>query len=492
MLPRLKEMVERQFIPDVRLPDLLQSLDDFLHYECGGKSGRIAEDSMCHDAAEWLRALTPVDFARRLKVVIGKDPWHHSMREEISGIASEIVPLAEEVNRNPAKLETVLSYLNSPEAVSAALFGDALAGLDTDAKFMDGILSAAASSGSNALARGYIGRLVSTRPNSAERLNTWLDRFEEDAPELAYTLSLAAPDFARPLERTLRLIRTDKLPVHSLQNFIVGMLLDRMSSAELSTILDLLVQAGDPQSLHIAVDFVGHSVQRGRISDTSEREAMWRALEASAPVDDRADYWWVLGVRTFAPEAPERACETAILALTGEDHEKRDHAWSILSILAKTHPDLVMESVGRVLLNPEQGWRLRILRRSGLFQALPLESVRSWLARTGIEGARLIANHLQPPFLDNEGNPQIHPLTEYVLATWGDDQMVFGRFAASTHHLQMYSGDIASSHRKEAERARPFLSHPISAVRRWAEHEVASGEEQARQWAIRNEEQLLK
>ncbi len=491
MLPRLKEMVERRSIPDACLPDLLQSLDDFLHYECGRKSGLIAEDSMCQGAAEWLRKLTPVDFTGRVKAVIGKDPWHHSMREELSGIPSEIIPLAEEVNRNPAKLETVLPYLNSPEAASAALFGDALARLDTDAKFMDGILSAAASSGSNALARGYIGRLMSTCPNSAERLNAWLDRSEEDAPELAYFLSLAAPDFARPLERTLRLIRTDRLPVQSLQNFIVGVLLDRMSSAELSTILGLLVQAGDPQSLHIAIDFVGRSVQKGRISDTGERDAMWRALEASAPVEDRADYWWVRGVQTFASEAPERACRTAILALTGEDHEKRDHAWSILSILAKTHPDLVMESVGRVLLNPEQGWHLRILRRSGLFQALPLESVQRWLARNGIEGARVIANHLQPPFLDNEGKPEIHPLTEYVLANWGDDQMVFGRFAASTHHLQMYSGDIASTHRKEAERARPFLLHPISAVRRWAEHEVVSGEEQARQWAIRNEEQVL-
>src|SRR5262249_45541333 len=134
---------------------------------------------------------------------------------------------------------------------------------------------------------------------------------------------------------------------------------------------------------------------------------------------------------------------------------------------------------------------LRILRRSGLFEALPLESVQRWLDRAGIDGARMIANHLQPPFVDNEGKPQVRPLTEYVLGTWGDDETVFGRFAASTHHLQMYSGDIASTHRKEADRAWPFLSHPIAAIRRWAEHEVALGEEQARQWAIRNEEQFL-
>jgi hypothetical protein len=245
------------------------------------------------------------------------------------------------------------------------------------------------------------------------------------------------------------------------------------------------------QALHIAVDFVGYSVQKGRTSDVAEREAMWRVLEASAPVEDRADYWWMRAVQTLAPEAPERACSVAILALTGEDHEKRDHSWSILSLLAKTHPDLVMDSVGKILQDTAHGWRLRIGARSGLFQALPLESVKRWLAETGIEGARMIANHLQPPSIDSEGNSQLHPLTAYVLSRWGDDEAVFGRFAASTHHLQMYSGDIASTHRKEADRARPFLSHPIAAVRRWAEHEVAAGEERARQWTMRNEEHLL-
>jgi hypothetical protein len=462
-----------------------------LHYECGGESGTLAADPMGLGAAEWLRALTPSDFAGRLKAVVGKDPWHHSMREEISGIPSELIPLAEELNRHAEMFDMVLPYLNSPDAASAGLLGDTLARLDPDAKYMDPIFTSAISNGSNALARGYIGRLVTMYPGSAERLNAWLDRLEEEAPELAYFVSLAAPDFSRPLQRTLRLIRANRLPVQSLQSFVWGVLLDRTTSDELRTVLDLLVQAGDPSSLHIAVDFVGHSVQKGRISDAAEREAMWRVLSASAPIGDRGDYWWVRAVEAFAPEAPERACSVAILALTGEDHMKRDHAWSILSMLAKMLPDVVMESVGRVLLNPEHGWRLRIGARSRFFQALPFESVQRWLAQTGIEGARVIANHLQPPVVDGEGSPYIHPLTEYVLATWGEDETVFGRFAASTHNLQMYSGDIAATHRKEAAKARPFLSHPISAIRRWAEREVAWGEEQAREWTMRTEEQFL-
>ena len=117
--------------------------------------------------------------------------------------------------------------------------------------------------------------------------------------------------------------------------------------------------------------------------------------------------------------------------------------------------------------------------------------MKIWLEKTRVEGARVIAHHLQPPSVDAEGKPNVAALTAYVLENWGDDERVFGSFVTSTHHLQMYTGDIASAHRKEAERARPFLSHPIPAIRRWAEREVALGEEQARQWKIQMEEQFL-
>jgi len=366
MLARLKEIAQQRFIPDSCLPDVLQSLDDFLHYECGDQTGSMAEDPPCRDAAAWRRALTPSDFLGRLKAIVGKDPWHHSMREDLSGIPSEILPLAEELHRDPEKLGAALPYLNSPEASSAVLFGDALARLDTGGRCLDPILGAAMASGSHALARGYVGRLITTCPASAPRLNAWLNRLENDAPEIAYFVSLAAPEFTRPLERTLRLIRASKLPVQFLQNFVVGDLLDRMTPTELSTVLDLLVQASDPASLNIAVDFVGYSVQRGRRADRLQREAMWRVLEASAPVDDRGDYWWRRALEAFAEEDPDRACQTAIVALTGEDYHKREQAWTILSSLARTQPQVVMERVGGALLDNKNGWRLRTGARSDL------------------------------------------------------------------------------------------------------------------------------
>ncbi len=489
LLPTLQAIFERRSVPEEHLPDVIESVEHFLQYECRGESGTVAEDPYCRNVAAWLAALTPSDFVSRLKATIGKDPWHHSMRQELHCVPSEIMPLAEELIGDPGKLEAVLPYLNSAAAASASQLGDAVARLDREGFYLDRILGAASKSGFYGFAGGYFGRLWMAHPEHAGRLIRWLDQMEADTPELAYSLGLSAPGINRPLERTLRMIGDGKISVHSLRNFVF---LDQMSSGELKKVLDVLVQAGDPQSLFIAVDFIGHWFDRGRLDSEPETlAAIWSVLKASAPIEDRADYWWVRLVQRLAKTDPDQASDVAILAMTGEDLEKENGAWSVLHTVAEAQPDIVMQKVGLVLLDPDREWRLRAARGSGLFQSLPLESVQRWLATAGIEGARSIAHHLEPPSVDGEGRPVVPPLTEFVLARWGHDERVFSRFAASTHHMQMYGGDIATTHKREAEHARPFLSHPIPAIRLWAEYEVARGERLARDWTIQMEEQFL-
>jgi hypothetical protein len=491
LLAPLQGIYEHFQVPPAFLSDSLEGIEDFLHYECGGKSGQLADDPYCRDVERWLAELTPRDFDGQLKAVVGKEPWHHSIREDLSNIPSEIKPLAEELVADPEKFRRSLPYLSSNEARSAGLLGDSIAKLDTEGRYLDAILGSVTGVESLALTRGYVSGLASAHPEHSTSLNRWLDRLEKEAPEGAYFLALCAPDSADPVKRTLRLVQHAKISVHSFQNLLYGPVFDRMSPDHLVAVLDLLVRAGDAQSLHIAVDFIGHAGQKHRDFSPSEREAVWRVLKASAPVEDRADYWWVRAVSELGRADPERACDVTVLALTGNDYEKRNHAWDVLSTIAMAHPDLVMEKVGAILVDPEQEWRLRVSARGGLFQTLPFEAVQRWLEKIGLAGARAIANQLQPPFLDTEGSPQVSLLTAYVLERWGEDEFVYSRFAAATHHLQMYSGDIAATHRKEADRARPFLSHPIAAIRKWAEDEVALGEEQARQWTIRNEELFL-
>jgi len=488
LFPRLKALVDRWQVPEPMLPAFLESIEDFLKYECGSAD---PAGFYCAETRAWNEALTPGDFLGRLKATVGKDPWHHSIREDLSDLPTAFMPLAEELLHDPAKLETSLPFLYSKDAASAGLLGDALARLDITGGYMDRIFEAAIPADALAFGRAYAARLLLLSPFLAAKLNAWIDRLETPAPLVAFWMALATADCSHPLDRAFRMIEAGTIPVQALQHFVMGSLLDQMSSEELAAVLDKLVAAGDAESSHIAVDFVGHCGQRQRHLSVVELEAVWRVLANSAPMEDRADYWWTRGVEALSPESPERGCEVAILALTGEDYEKRQRAWSILAQLGRLQPQLVMHRVGAVMLSKEHSWRLQSSARGGLFQSLPLAVVEAWLGETGVDGARLIAGHLVSPTVDSGGREMLAPLTEFVLSRWGDDEEVFERFAASRHHLQLYTGDMAANHRQEAERAKPFLFHRISAIRRWAENEVDMGEKQARNWDIRNEEQGL-
>ncbi len=224
----------------------------------------------------------------------------------------------------------------------------------------------------SAFAFGYAGELLARFPELAARYSAWLDHLESDAPTLAHYLALAAPESAKPLERSIRLISAQRLDVHLLEHFLPGIFLSRMTSAELCTVLDLLVSAGDPSSLHIATDFIGHCIQFERPFQRDERAAMWRVLDASAPIEDRAHYWWTAAVEQFSNENPEQAIRTAIRGLLGSDYDKRNSAWDVLSKVARstwasTNANVLLEGIGELLLDKENSWRLS----TGPERALP-------------------------------------------------------------------------------------------------------------------------
>ncbi len=489
LIPQLREITSRYTVPQSRLPQLLTAIEDALRYEHGSPA---QTDELGDEIRSWRDELLPKDLSGRVSASVGKNPWHY-LRDDVSSVPSEITSLASELMDDSSKLEDLLDYLNSPDAVSGGLLGDALARLDQTGQFFNQILASALRGTSLAFVRGYIARIVVDSPDRQLPLNCWLDEHEAQAPEIVHLVSLAAPASSKPLERVLRLIAGKKISAHMLHTFLAGALLDPLTDTELLAILQSLIAAGDPPSLHIAVDFVAHFYHlKARWPQSPEANtAMWTVLRSSARIQDQADYWWARIVQQAAEIVPEAACGAALIALEGSDFHKQNEAWSILASIAKARPDLVMEELGRLFLNSDSGWRLRAMARSGLFEQLPVENVKSWLEKTGLEGARAIANHLQGPFLSADGKPQLSPVTEAVMSRWGADQTVFNRFVAATHHLQMYSGDIAAQHREEAARARPFLSHPIAAIRRWADYEIARGDEQARQWNITMEEQGL-
>jgi hypothetical protein len=78
-------------------------------------------------------------------------------------------------------------------------------------------------------------------------------------------------------------------------------------------------------------------------------------------------------------------------------------------------------------------------------------------------------------FLNAEGKPSLHPLTEFLLTRFEDDDQTFNEFCAGVHSFQLYVGDIAAHREAEAKFAEAFLNHPLRRIREWAQREWQSG-----------------
>jgi hypothetical protein len=266
------------------------------------------------------------------------------------------------------------------------------------------------------------------------------------------------------------------------------------SSTEFATVLTQLAPAEcSADRLKYAIELIGDRWQgdpeRVRTENSDTIAIIRDILARSATTEDDAAFWWQQALKRLGALDPEWAASVAVQAISGEDFHKQRRASEMLSELAATSADAVMEVIGAELLNQERGWRWQIGSKREIITALPIEVVMRWLSRVGATGARTIARHLPYPSIAQGGAASVPELTERVLREYGDDQAVFDEFAVGRHNLEVMQGPLSSHYERDAQIARAFLNHPLPVIRRWAQQEIASAEHSANVWRRREEDE---
>jgi hypothetical protein len=489
----LEDIVRRHGLPPELLSEWLEQVDDFLQYERGVVPG-VSEEYVeyCNRVQAWQESLIPQDYAGRLRGIVGKDIWHHSIREDIHKEESEISPLVDEAFADPQLLDANLPFLMSPEARSASTFGVLLGRKDTVGNFLEPILPAARKTRSSGLLRGYVGGLLQGSPGQRDRIAQVLDEMEGADPEMAAEIIVADLHATDPVTRLTRLVRNSKLSSRYLQYLQFGGIVQGSSSAEFAELLKILtLEECPPESVKTAVELVGSRMRGVDLANEAPETVavIKRVLAQSAVIEDRADYCWKNAMEHFASADPQWTADVASAAFSGDDYSKRDDACFILSKIAATNPDVVMAVIGEALLDPKRRWRWQIGSNRAVVSLLPVQVVMDWLAKTGEEGARHLARHLASPTVADDGGLVIPDLTERVLVAYGDDDEVFRQFAIGRHDMEASWGPISSHYEGHARIARAFLNHHLPVVRRWAEQELGTAEHFTGIWRRREEDE---
>jgi hypothetical protein len=499
-LPFLTKILSKENLPARLLPRLVEMLDDSLGFDLSGeRRPQWLEPAYVQLVRKWRADLIPSDLHGRILGVIGVDPWHHPMGDREDIWRQDVARLAAELHTEPGKLLVELDWLFSDEARSAAVLGAELGRLDARAVHLEVILAATVKPQRNlGLAKTYLANLIAAYPDHLADVNLALDRIWEN-PEVGYELTIVCGRPVRSLRRTLDQIEAGRLKPSHLQSFITGYgPNDPLTRDELGEVLQVLFRAlkdGDESAASVAVGLIGYRVAHRpqpelEVLGSDVLNLIFETLITTAKSGGGDSYWWGRSLSALASVEPLRVARAASLGLCGEYFQKEESG-KILVDLAGHHPEEVMQSVGAMMLDEESGIQFFVGHYRGLFSALPLPVVSKWLLNAGVAGARKLARHLPPPYIDAAGNPIVPQLTELVLEKFEDDDRTFAEFCAGTYSSGLLVGNFANQFLAEGETARHFLTHPLRRVRQWAAERVESAGKNAAQWRQFQEERDL-
>ena len=483
-LEQIKALFSADNISQEILVSLIRGLEDFLEFNSDA-SGEIQQ---------WLESLIPEDFHGRLIQTVGKSPWSSSFQDSREAWQQEINSLAQQLYEDRALLKSEMEWLASPQAMMVENLGSTIGQYDADASCLDTIMESVAETQATGLARGYIVGLLSKHPQHKALVNDWIDQFETQMPTVAYELFRAGGKNTKAVERALKLVDKGSLDLDYLGGFFAGLL----STEEFYEILTRLlnsVKKENHSATKIANNLIAQRIyvdQRENnkiiIEETKIQNLVWQFLEATCRYIKSEAYNWEIILRSAAKLDIEKAVNIASLAILSKNYQQKMNAEKFLVDLAKSHPELVMENVGKVILDDEYGWHFEIEQYRFLIQNLPLEAMKQWLNSVGVAGARRIAKQLALPYLDEKDQPIVPPLTEFVLSEFEDDEKTFSNFCISSHNHQVYTDDMVAHKNKEIEIARSFLNHPLRRIREWATKEIRSCQQTAKYWQQIDEE----
>ena len=257
-----------------------------------------------------------------------------------------------------------------------------------------------------------------------------------------------------------------------------------------------MAAGGDRIAGDTAIDFVAYQVNRAK--DEGKRAILaqmfgatlddyWNLVETVIKAPGREAFWFARVLRAAATIDTQRAIKIAAQMMASDDYQFGQEGEKVFGELAQSHPNEAMDAIGLLMTNPSQ-WKAILFRTFLVLADLPYETVASWLKKVGVDGARAIARHLEPPYLDADSRPHVPPLTEFVLTTFAGDDRTFKEFVAGVHSLQVYVGDASTHHEREGLVARAFLASPIRRVREWAQIELRYAEANAKIERIEEEE----
>jgi len=465
---------------------VLGFVDDFLTYDAPKAEG----DALAYvaDVRKWAGELGRKDLPGRLLEALSlrSHRRYFGAQEEW---AKEMNGLGAELFANPSEFSLLLPSLAGDGLHGGGLFavGQAMGRLDADAGLLSEVVRSTASQANSLLARGYVLGLAEQGERHDARLAAELTTLEAANPAAAIELNATNSRAADVSARAIRLVRERRLPPDSIGRMFV--LASEYVADAVEAVFGASAQAEDAAATSLRIlGRLAYTSAEPIPADERTRAAIWRTLEAAVLGAHAEGHAWGRLLRRMVDIDFDRAVRLACEATIRGEFSVQDEAAAELSVYIGLKPDVVLEALGPILLDPKESWRFAIGRRGAVVNGFPPAMLQEWIRAHGRAAALVVAPHLSPPYVDAEGRIHVPPLTQFVMTEFETDDEVRSTFCSGGHDFQLYSGDIAGQRENEAAAAEKFRTHEHAWVRWWANEEIRTSRRDAAWWREQDEE----
>jgi hypothetical protein len=503
-LDQLKSVLATERFPASRLPAVIEQIENFIHFHSPrqeANGSRTEKRAYVEAVRQWLSQLTPENLSSRLLALVGRDPWHATLVGKEMEWNEAVSALARELYADLRQLEAHLPWLCSPQARSAGIFGQVLGQIDADARLLDPILTATEPAGNTALGRGYLGGLLGKFPETAQLVNPRIDSLQARAPKLAYELILAGGEAVHGVSRLLQMVESGVIPRFYLRALAYGLGRRRLPTEELVAVLRALSRAEGQEDM--AAREAALQILHGQTLNLSAEECQHLATSGeflslslavlSSTVDSPGREWfsWFAVLEVLRRAGVGAVLPLAARALVSEDYRLKEQAESFLADRAAEVPGEVMAALEPILLDDRYAFHFFVDKYPNIFKAVPVAVIGPWLDKVGVEGARRIARHLPPPYVDDQERPQVPEITAYVLRRFENDERTFEEFCAGAATTDFYNVWGGKKRDGDAVLAEHFVTHPLRRIQEWARAESAAARANADRQRVEEEEEMV-
>lgn len=497
-LAELRNGIRAEMLSEAERCTLVAAVDEFVQHN--EETKRVPEEYVDNVQA-WVAHFRPADFDGMLRSVCARSIWDERFARE-QGQADDMTAIVEQILQQPAKLDGHLDWLATEEAQAAELLGHRIGYGDTDDRCSESILSHACRTCAAPLSRGYVRGTIAANRTPSEKVRVLIGQLEQLCPPLALELFAYGGDALDGLARAHSLVVAGALPATALTIFGMGVGRRDLTAGEFSGVLRAVVNltgSGDAAACRIGVRFLSMrlSFETRRNFDQCLaleqcRADSWTLVENALPhlESQHLGHEWSDIVEALSEYDIDRAVRLYCDGLRSPHLSLEQYAAEKLQAAAGLAPTSVMAHFGAALLDPTEGWRFQVGVFREVVASIPEEIVMEWVRSHGMLGARAIARHLPPPYVDDNGQPIVPTLLEMVFREFEDDT-VLSAFSAGVHSGESWWGNAAQRFRQEAEEARNFLSHPNAMIREWAKQETLYRTAMAEREELEHQERFL-